>query len=559
MAAFAVSSTQECKTCLFIRAAVTRNPWPENFWSRLEVMRLDWRKSGSLCCPWIAYAFPEVLIKKMEETGISTLGKEQAGAIITIYSDFYTFSPGRGANLLTTTTPLIRHLALRDIPQTLLLADSTSEERRKAMVFYHNLSASEEKGKDLVWTAMLSNPTLFMGLRFLGQEVDDAEVPNQVSFSPATANGMQGSPDDNPELVLEAWEEVMVAVVFQCLNVPPHPQAIGSDLATTGPTDGQKRWQQLLQTQLKGIWLAFFDALAGLALYNLEDKRTDKQSLGRGVEYAVWILDCGLSEGMLEHMSMNSCISLPNILRYTRTFAKAANGVVVVDRSAEQYPRGDLQEWYDGKKCILTRGAVQHVGKMVSWLGEKVTSHVQVQADVATERIADFWKITLDIIASIALHSGSDNADLRAELVETGVMQGLLILLDHLDMLFAPIRKPGEVATHPCDGLKTAVMRALANLVYNSPYAQEVMRESGALRAALNHCVHDERNPYLREWSIFAIRNAIVHNNENQEIIRQMERNQEVPMEVLDGAGFEVDILDDGGLKLRRKDGSEGS
>lgn len=93
-------------------------------------------------------------------------------------------------------------------------------------------------------------------------------------------------------------------------------------------------------------------------------------------------------------------------------------------------------------------------------------------------------------------------------------------------------------------GLKTVLVRFLANVTYRSPDAQHALRESAAMSSLLSSCRADDANPQLREWALFAIRNACDDCAENQEVIAKMESTPRkvVNAEELEAAGMEVDI-----------------
>ena len=73
------------------------------------------------------------------------------------------------------------------------------------------------------------------------------------------------------------------------------------------------------------------------------------------------------------------------------------------------------------------------------------------------------------------------------------------------------------------EGRKVELVRLLANLAGGSFVAQEALREAGAIVPLLNHCNIDGRNPMLREWGIFAVRNLCERNEGNQQLVRGLQ------------------------------------
>ena len=60
----------------------------------------------------------------------------------------------------------------------------------------------------------------------------------------------------------------------------------------------------------------------------------------------------------------------------------------------------------------------------------------------------------------------------------------------------------------------------------------------------LNHCVVDQQNPYLPQWSIVALRMLMDNNPENQDIIRGLQSQNIVNSEDMKKLGLEVTKMD---------------
>ena len=56
-------------------------------------------------------------------------------------------------------------------------------------------------------------------------------------------------------------------------------------------------------------------------------------------------------------------------------------------------------------------------------------------------------------------------------------------------------------------GLKSLLIRLLANLVYNNPKFIQLASERKILQRLKDHTKIDYRNPYVQQWAILAIRN----------------------------------------------------
>ncbi|SJL03760.1 uncharacterized protein ARMOST_07117 [Armillaria ostoyae] len=70
--------------------------------------------------------------------------------------------------------------------------------------------------------------------------------------------------------------------------------------------------------------------------------------------------------------------------------------------------------------------------------------------------------------------------------------------------------------------LKRDLVRLLGILCHEQKAVQDRVRQCGGVEVVMNLCVIDERNPYLREHAIFALRNLLKGNPENQAIVQEI-------------------------------------
>ncbi|KAH9995595.1 spinocerebellar ataxia type 10 protein domain-containing protein [Russula vinacea] len=67
--------------------------------------------------------------------------------------------------------------------------------------------------------------------------------------------------------------------------------------------------------------------------------------------------------------------------------------------------------------------------------------------------------------------------------------------------------------------LKRDLVRLLGILCHNCRAIQDRVRLCGGIPVVLNLCAIDDRNPYLREYALFALRNLLHNNSENQAVV----------------------------------------
>jgi len=102
-------------------------------------------------------------------------------------------------------------------------------------------------------------------------------------------------------------------------------------------------------------------------------------------------------------------------------------------------------------------------------------------------------------------------------------------------------------------GYKRELMRIVANLCYHNSRNQDEVRELGGLEIVLNYCNIDDKNPYIREWSLFAIRNLLTDNEENQELIKSLYVKGIPANPELKDLGLQVEIVN-GVIRLSKID-----
>lgn len=91
---------------------------------------------------------------------------------------------------------------------------------------------------------------------------------------------------------------------------------------------------------------------------------------------------------------------------------------------------------------------------------------------------------------------------------------------------FLPRIKPtaeAPDASLPFANVKRDLVRLLAVLAFDDPTIGDAVRAEGGVELVLSLCETDDRNPYLREHALLAVRNLMMGNPANQEIMRQMD------------------------------------
>lgn len=94
----------------------------------------------------------------------------------------------------------------------------------------------------------------------------------------------------------------------------------------------------------------------------------------------------------------------------------------------------------------------------------------------------------------------------------------------------------------PYKGYRRDIVSVLANATFRRKHVQDQIREGGGLFLLLQQCVVDDNNPFLREWGLWAIRNLLEGNRENQREVAELELQNSVNTPAIAQMGLRVEI-----------------
>ncbi|KAF8479771.1 spinocerebellar ataxia type 10 protein domain-containing protein, partial [Russula ochroleuca] len=123
------------------------------------------------------------------------------------------------------------------------------------------------------------------------------------------------------------------------------------------------------------------------------------------------------------------------------------------------------------------------------------------------------------------------------------LLESLRLLHNFLPRInFGKVRSSPEgregVPDHAADAadfpyLKRDLVRLLGILCHNCRAIQDRVRLCGGIPVVLNLCAIDDRNPYLREYALFALRNLLHNNSENQAVVNTFQADKHVGPDVV--------------------------
>ncbi|KAG0501321.1 hypothetical protein HPP92_001393 [Vanilla planifolia] len=72
-------------------------------------------------------------------------------------------------------------------------------------------------------------------------------------------------------------------------------------------------------------------------------------------------------------------------------------------------------------------------------------------------------------------------------------------------------------------GFRRDLVSVIGNCLYRRKHIQDEIRKRNAIPLLLQQCVVEEDNPFLREWGLFAVRNLLEGNEENQLYVTELQ------------------------------------
>ncbi|XP_065167691.1 ataxin-10-like [Atheta coriaria] len=233
---------------------------------------------------------------------------------------------------------------------------------------------------------------------------------------------------------------------------------------------------------------------------------------------------------------------------------------------------GTVFKYYDDIKDVQYRILIlqqlkelQHKKEPISWTKKNVellTSHFKKTSDCILKTVADYinkiepFEVSLlsDVIASLS----SDEQCLRFIQYDRSLLINCAFLLKSIhdagkegNNHFAPIGKlskvedmGGDIKEHPAFGFRVNMIRILGNMAWKMRCNQDEIRELDVIPLLLDCCNIDGRNPFIIQWVVFAIRNILENNIENQKIIASLNKQGALDSAVLNELG--LTLHDDG-------------
>lgn len=175
-------------------------------------------------------------------------------------------------------------------------------------------------------------------------------------------------------------------------------------------------------------------------------------------------------------------------------------------------------------------------------------NEIYVQTNSLAVEVLEF---SLIILRDISTCVDSDEEMAHPSALDSLLYLGLLIfVLDSLRKLEPPglIRKSrvqdlsqGKIPC-PYKGYRGDLIVIIANCTFRRKEVQDEIRRQNGIFLLLEQCVVDEENPFSREKALWAIRNLLEGNDDNQREVAELEIQGSVNLPETDELGLRVEV-----------------
>ncbi|KAL8153755.1 hypothetical protein V2J09_011515 [Rumex salicifolius] len=94
----------------------------------------------------------------------------------------------------------------------------------------------------------------------------------------------------------------------------------------------------------------------------------------------------------------------------------------------------------------------------------------------------------------------------------------------------------------PYKGFRRDIVSVIGNCAHKRKIVQDEVRDKNGVLLLLQQCVHDDDNPYLREWGLWTAWNLLGTNEENSKLVADLEYQESVDVPELLKAGLRVEL-----------------
>ncbi|XP_058088984.1 uncharacterized protein LOC131235701 [Magnolia sinica] len=131
-------------------------------------------------------------------------------------------------------------------------------------------------------------------------------------------------------------------------------------------------------------------------------------------------------------------------------------------------------------------------------------------------------------------------------LLHSGLLTLLLCLLHELEppeiIRKSRAQEENQGKVCPYIGYRRDIVAVIGNCTFRRKLVQDEIRQQNRILLLMQQCVVDMDNPFLREWGIWAVRNLLEGNIDNQRQVAEMELQGSVGTPEISGLGLRVEV-----------------
>ncbi|CAG8469546.1 6007_t:CDS:10 [Paraglomus occultum] len=207
--------------------------------------------------------------------------------------------------------------------------------------------------------------------------------------------------------------------------------------------------------------------------------------------------------------------------------------------------------------CIFQQLSPHIINSMKEATNDSLSDQArEIQPELMENRSTLYTALIL-LLQCFGNLSQSEDENTRASLFSGGVVAVAISLLRQAEETIPRITKPIKANSAQQDSgefanVKRDLVNVIANMSYKNRRVQDEVRNLGGIPVILNQCSIDDANPFIREYAIFAVRNLLDNNFENQKLIEQLAPIEVLQHPAVSDIGLRAELNDDGRVHIRR-------
>ncbi|KAI9245227.1 spinocerebellar ataxia type 10 protein domain-containing protein [Phascolomyces articulosus] len=280
-------------------------------------------------------------------------------------------------------------------------------------------------------------------------------------------------------------------------------------------------------------------ALLNAILNDLEQLHSDEQNKNFELGYSIisQLIDQGHFTTMYQNIENAS----------NKMNGKLTMLIKVMDSKIHAYKQGEFPGFLGPESLDMISKLVHQLCQRAIFVMEQVIEGQVPPTALEMDDISEIYTaLVLILQTSSTLLTLNDQG--HAEFKE------MLINQDSLDIVTDLLKRCETMDQKKQPGfnyLKRDSVRLLGALCYEDRRMQDKIRVIGGIPIILAQCKIEDANPYLREYAIFALRNILQNNPENQAIIEELKPQEAVQTDELTEMGLKAKLVD-GQVKLEK-------